>query len=81
MSEDFVDLQISHDCFYAIPLNTAPLPLTSSTTGQKRGNVNPINVAVQDVQTTNFLKYAKLHLTDKYSILIFYRDLYNQGKQ
>ena len=38
----------------------------------EKGNINPIHVAVQDVQTTNFLKYAKLHLIDKNSILSFY---------
>jgi len=39
-----------------------------------------MNIAVQDIQTTNFLKYAKLNLTDKDSILIFSKDLYNEGK-
>ena len=67
--------------FYAIPLTTAPSPSSSSTTCQKRDNINPINGAVQDVQTTNFLKYAELRLTDKDFILIFYRDIYSQGKQ
>ena len=78
-SEDFADLEISHYRFYAIPLTT--VPSSSSTTGKKRGSINPINVAAQEVQTTNFLKYTELNLTDKDSILIFYRDLYNQGKQ
>jgi len=80
ISEDFAYLEISYDRVYDIPLTTVPLPSPSSTTGQKRGNINPMNIAVQDIQTTNFLKYAKLNLTDKDSILIFSKDLYNEGK-
>ena len=34
-----------------------------------------------DIQGLTFLKYAEIKLRDKDDILIFYRDIYNQGKQ
>ena len=53
---------------------------TSSTLSTYCNTKSPDVNTPNDIYCINFLKYVKLKLHDKDDILIFYRDIYYQGK-
>ena len=89
---DKLDFDVLTANYNNIVSSSTPSPVASLTTGISNlttGSASqltftkkePSATTVSDVHYINFLKYTEVSLRDKDNILIFYRDIYNQGKQ
>ena len=86
--EDMDDLERKYDVKFGLvqahppPATTPPLssPTTRSTSFTISNRVPPSRVKSSDINTIGFLKHTNFRLRDKDDILIFYRDVYQQGQ-